>query len=66
MLREIFGKKLGMTQVFDGTGNLVAVTLVDIEPVRVLETVEYPKKKVARVGCFGMFQMGREKAQQSL
>ena len=52
MLKEIFGKKIGMTQVFGANGDLVPVTLLDVEPVRILETVEYPKKKVARVGCF--------------
>lgn len=52
MIREIVGKKLGMTQVFDKEGNLIGVTLVEIEPVCILETVSTGAKPRARIGCF--------------
>lgn len=52
MIREIFGKKLGMTQIFGSDGALIGVTLIEIEPVCVLEEIKYPTKAVARIGCF--------------
>lgn len=52
MIREIFGKKLGMTQVFGSDGSLIGVTLIEIEPVCVLEEIKYQNKEVARIGCF--------------
>ncbi|MFA6281756.1 MAG: 50S ribosomal protein L3 [Candidatus Omnitrophota bacterium] len=52
MIREIFGKKIGMTQVFDKDGSFLGVTLVEVEPVCVLEEIIYPTKKRARIGCF--------------
>ena len=35
MLKSIIGKKVGMTQVFDGEGNLVPVTVVEAGPCTV-------------------------------
>jgi len=52
MIREIFGKKLGMTQIFDKEGSLCPVTLIEVEPVELLETIDYPKGKAARIACF--------------
>jgi large subunit ribosomal protein L3 len=53
MLREIFGKKIGMTQIFDNEGNLWGVTLIEVEPVCVLEKIAYPTKtNLAKIGCF--------------
>jgi len=52
MIREIYGKKIGMTQVFDERGNLCGVTLIEVDPVCLLEKVDYPSKSVARIGCF--------------
>ncbi|MDD5069318.1 MAG: 50S ribosomal protein L3 [Candidatus Omnitrophica bacterium] len=52
MIREIYGKKIGMTQIFDESGNLCGVTLITIDPVCLLEKVDYPGKSVARIGCF--------------
>ncbi|MDD4955621.1 MAG: 50S ribosomal protein L3 [Candidatus Omnitrophica bacterium] len=52
MIREIFGKKLGMTQIFDKDGALIGVTLIEVEPVCVLEEIKYQTKEVARIGCF--------------
>ncbi|MFA5276485.1 MAG: 50S ribosomal protein L3 [Candidatus Omnitrophota bacterium] len=52
MIREIFGKKIGMTQVWSKDGSLLGVTLVEVEPVCILEEITYPTKKVAKVGCF--------------
>ncbi|MCM8787111.1 MAG: 50S ribosomal protein L3 [Candidatus Omnitrophica bacterium] len=53
MLKEIFAKKLGMTQIFDNEGNLIPVTAIEIEPVFIIEKKEYPGKGVfAKIGCF--------------
>lgn len=37
MLKAILGKKLGMTQVFDETGRLVPVTVIDASPMTVTQ-----------------------------
>jgi large subunit ribosomal protein L3 len=52
MITEIYGKKIGMTQLFGANGDLEAATLIEIEPVYILEKVEYPSKVMARIGCF--------------
>ena len=52
MIREIYGKKIGMTQIFNKQGNLTGVTLVEVEPVCILEKIEYPTKSVVKIGCF--------------
>jgi large subunit ribosomal protein L3 len=52
MLKEIFGKKLGMTQVFSPEGDAIGVTVVEVEPVCVLEKKEYSGRNVAKIGCF--------------
>ncbi|MFA5337030.1 MAG: 50S ribosomal protein L3 [Candidatus Omnitrophota bacterium] len=52
MIREIFGKKLGMTQIFASDGTLIGVTLIEIEPVCILEEIKYAKGDFARIGCF--------------
>ncbi len=52
MIREILGKKLGMTQIFDEEGNLVAVTVIEIEPACILEKIKYPTKEKVKIGCF--------------
>jgi len=52
MIREIYGKKIGMTQIFDEEGNLLAATLVEVEPVCVLEKAQYATKTKARIGFF--------------
>jgi large subunit ribosomal protein L3 len=52
MIKEIFGKKIGMTQIFNEDGDLVGVTLVEIEPACILEKVEYPTKTKVKIGCF--------------
>ena len=41
-----------MTQIFDATDNIVPVTLVEVQPVCILEKPDYPTKNVARIGCF--------------
>jgi large subunit ribosomal protein L3 len=52
MIREIFGKKLGMTQVFDKEGSLLGATVVEVDPVCILESFERAGKRIARIGCF--------------
>lgn len=41
-----------MTQIFDQDGNLLPVTLIEVEPVYLLEKVEYSGKPKVRIGCF--------------
>ncbi len=52
MVKEVFGKKIGMTQIFGQEGRLLPVTLVEVEPVYFLEKVSYPGKQMAKVGVF--------------
>ena len=52
MLKETFGKKLGMTQLFDADGVLMSVSLIEVEPVCVLEQVSSSKKAKVKIGCF--------------
>ncbi|MBN2484124.1 MAG: 50S ribosomal protein L3 [Candidatus Omnitrophica bacterium] len=52
MIKELYGKKLGMTQIFTEEGDLVGVTILEIEPACVLEKVTYPTKEKVRIGCF--------------
>ena len=52
MIKEIYGKKIGSTQIFDEEGNLIAATLIEVEPVYLLERIDYPTKARARIGCF--------------
>jgi large subunit ribosomal protein L3 len=52
MIKEIFGKKIGMTQTFDSKGNIQTITLVEVEPVCLLEKMDYPTKSAVRIGCF--------------
>ena len=46
MLSGLFGKKLGMTQIFDKEGNVVPVTVLQVGPCAVLELLDAPKKRV--------------------
>ncbi len=52
MLKEIYGKKIGMTQTFDAEGNLCPVTLLEVEPVYLLKKLDYPGKNKVQVACF--------------
>jgi len=50
MLKEIFAKKLGMTQFFDSDGNLIPTTLLEVEKAFVFENIKYPNKTKAKIG----------------
>jgi len=52
MILETFGKKLGMTQVYDANANFVGVTVIEVEPACILEKVTYPKGVKVKIGCF--------------
>lgn len=66
MIREIFGKKIGMTQIFDGEDSLTGVTVVEIEPACVLEKITYPTKEKAKIGCFKVAQEKVKKIKKPL
>ena len=44
MIRGIMGKKVGMTQIFDGEGNVIPVTVVEAGPCTVLGLKDNPTK----------------------
>lgn len=44
MAHGLLGKKLGMSQVFDHAGNLVPVTVVEVEPNQVLQVKRHDGK----------------------
>lgn len=52
MVKEIYGKKIGMTQIFNEEGDLLATTLLEVEPVYILEKVDSPSGTKARIGVF--------------
>ncbi|MCM8831457.1 MAG: 50S ribosomal protein L3 [Candidatus Omnitrophica bacterium] len=67
MLKEIFAKKLGMTQIFDSEGNLISVSAVEVEPVCVIEKKEYPGKVFfAKIGCFKLPENKQNKINKPL
>ena len=66
MIKEIYGKKIGMTQNFDAEGNLSAVTLLEVEPVCLLEKVDYPTKSRVRIGCFKLSEPRASKLKKPL
>ena len=56
MKKGIYGKKLGMTQVYDENGLVVPVTVVQVEPltvtqVKTVETDGYTAIQVGTVAC---------------
>lgn len=52
MAKGILGKKLGMTQVFDGSGKALAVTVIEAGPNVVLQ------RKTAETDGYGAVQLG--------
>ncbi|MFA7677312.1 MAG: 50S ribosomal protein L3 [Candidatus Omnitrophota bacterium] len=66
MIKEIYGKKIGMTQVFDEAGNMLATTLIEIEPVYVLEKIEYPCGTKVKIGCFPINKLKASKVKKPI
>lgn len=66
MIKEIYGKKIGMTQTFGENGYLLTTTLIEIEPVCILEKVEYSKKVVAKIGCFKLNEKKADKVSKPI
>ena len=66
MLKEIYGKKIGMTQIFDAEGSLCPVTLVEIEPVYLLKKMDYSGKNKVQVACFKLSDKKSEKLKKPL
>ena len=62
-LTQLFGKKLGMTQMFNSAGDLIAVTLIKAEPAKVLEKKEYAQKVKAKIGAFTVAEKKIKKPQ---
>ena len=60
MPKGVFGKKIGMTQIFDEQGNLVPVTVVEVGPCRVVQkkTVEKDGYEAVQIG-FGTVKESR-------
>jgi len=50
MVKELLGKKIGMTQVFQPSGECVGVTVLEVGPCTFLEKVTYPTKTVVKIG----------------
>lgn len=51
-MKAIFGKKIGMTQVFDENGNVVPVTVLEVKPLKVtqIKTIETDGYNAIQVG----------------
>ncbi len=52
MIKEIYGKKIGMTQIFDEQGDLIPLTLIEAQHVCLLELMKYSTKTKVKIGCF--------------
>lgn len=52
MIKELLGKKIGMTQIFAQNADFIGVTALEIEPACILEKVIYSKGMKAKVGYF--------------
>lgn len=51
MISEVFGKKLGMSQIFTQEGRLYGVTLIEVYPCRILEEKDCLGTKKVLIGC---------------
>ena len=58
-MKGILGRKLGMTQVFTESGNLIPVTVIEVEPNTVLQ------KKTAETDGYEALQLGYEDKKES-
>lgn len=58
-VRALLGKKIGMTQLFDETGEVISVTAVLAGPCTVLE-----KKSTVGKDCYSAVKIGFEKAKE--
>ena len=58
-MKGILGRKLGMTQVFTESGNLIPVTVIEVEPNVVLQ------KKTVETDGYGALQVGIEDKKES-
>jgi large subunit ribosomal protein L3 len=56
---ELIGKKIGMTQVFDASGNFVGVTVVEVTPCTVLQ------KKLIETDGYRAYQIGSGQRKKS-
>ena len=66
MIKEIYGKKVGMTQIFNEQGEISPVTLVEVEPVCLLEEIKYPKSVKLKIGCFFVEQAKAKKIKKPI
>jgi len=58
-MKGILGRKLGMTQVFTDEGNLIPVTVIEVEPNAVLQ------KKTVETDGYAALQLGVEDKKES-
>ncbi len=61
MVEGLFGRKLGMTQIFNEDGRLVPVTIIEVFPAVVLGVKEFPSGKVNVQIAFGDVKENRLK-----
>lgn len=52
MAKFVIGRKSGMTQLFDENGNVIPATVIEVEPMYVLQnkTVETDGYKAVKIG----------------
>ena len=59
MQKAIIGKKIGMTQIFDGAGRVIPVTLIEAGPCTVVQ------KKTAEKDGYNAIQLGFQTVKES-
>ena len=62
MISGLLGKKIGMTQIFDKTGNVLPVTVLEAGPCQILELKELPRK--IKLGFLPVKEASLKKPQQ--
>lgn len=66
MIREILGKKIGMTQIFGDDGTLYGVTLIAIPPSVILEKIVHKDKVKVRIGSFPIPEEKKDRVKKPL
>ena len=66
MIKELLGKKIGMTQIFADNADFVGITALEVEPACILEKITYTKGVKAKVGYFKIPQRKVDKVKKPI
>ena len=68
MAKELFGKKVGMTNIFDDSGNMIVCTVLKVEPnvVVSIRTTEKEGYNALQLGAFKLSEVEKKRAKKPL